>query len=113
MKKPEFKLVKFMMCDCNIKVLKYNNSRPALQLIDSVDGEPVATASVNLSNIILGEDEICIKDYSENEGMLKALQDAEVVGHVERFVQSGYVTIPIVKIEANLSKVYNNILIEQ
>jgi len=84
---------------CTLEWRRYTNGRPALLLIDSTtDGEEVAVASVNLPDIELEPDEICIKDYSENEGMLSALVTAGIVEKPHRFERSGFVTIPICRL---------------
>lgn len=45
---------------------------------------------------------VFIKDYSENEGMLKALQDAGIVGEVLRTVPCGFCTAHEVKLIAEV-----------
>lgn len=76
----------------------YGNDRTAIKLIDSTDGSLIAVASVNLVDEDLKDDEIAIKDHAENEGMLKSLIDAEVVSEPIRYVEKGYVKIPICKL---------------
>lgn len=75
-----------------------NNSRVSITLIDAEDGIPFAVATVNLPDEKLEENEIAIKNHSENEGILWALQEAGIVGQVKREVQSGFVRIPIVEL---------------
>lgn len=77
----------------------YSNGRHALRLNDA-DGGVYATASVNLPDVELAHDEICVKDYSENEGMLAALIAAGIVEDTGRRATSGHVTIPIGHITA-------------
>ena len=73
-----------------------NNNRVAISLIDAEDGIPFSIATVNLPDEPLDENEVAIKNYAENDGILWALQDAGIVGEIKRYSQSGYVTIPIV-----------------
>lgn len=87
-------IVKFKQWNCNVVFLHYHNGRTAIQLTDSVTHEPIAMASVNVDTK-LEDDEICIKDYSENEGMLSAMVNHGIVSEPIRFVQSGFVTIPV------------------
>jgi hypothetical protein len=75
-----------------------NNNRVSITLIDAEDGIPFAVATVNLPDEPLEENEIAIKNHSENEGILWALQEAGIVGQVKREVQSGFVRIPIVEL---------------
>ncbi len=77
---------------------QYMNGRTAIELIEIESGEPYAMASVNLDDEELKEDEICIKDYSENEGVLDLLVDAGYVSQPVRFADSGFVVIPICKL---------------
>lgn len=54
------------------------NNRTCLRIWNK-QGEPVATATVNIPEIQVADDEVLIKDYSENEGMLDALIQAEII----------------------------------
>lgn len=54
----------------------YGNGRVGLRLVES--DAPVATATINTA-IRVELDEIIVKDYEENEGMLDALLAAGVV----------------------------------
>jgi hypothetical protein len=53
-----------------------------------------ARASVNTDTPCL-PDEVAIKDWGENEGMLEALVTARVVQPPHRWIGSGYVEIPV------------------
>jgi hypothetical protein len=72
---------------------KYGNGRRAIKLVDLEDGELVAVATVNLPDEELGNDEVFIKDYSENEGILEFLVQNKVVFPPHGSVKSGYVTV--------------------
>lgn len=91
--------IKFHNYNC-ILVKKFyaHGNRVALSLIDEDDGEPIATCTVNLPNESLRDDEVLIKDYSENEGILDCLVKAGVVKDTGKRVCSGYVSIPICQI---------------
>ena len=54
-----------------IGVDRYLNDRLAVQLYEN--GEPFATASVNLPGEALGPEEFAFKTYSENEGLFEEL----------------------------------------
>jgi len=73
--------------------MKYSNGRTAIQLINR--GAPYAIASVNLPYEDIKDNEIAIKDYSENQGMLLSLQKAGIVGKIIRYVESGFADVPI------------------
>ena len=88
--------VKFKEWNCIAKFANYNsNNRVAIQLVEETTREPIATDSVNLTNVILKENQIAIKDYSENEGMAKALQKAGIIGELKSINYSGHVKIGI------------------
>ena len=85
-----------------IKLNKYVNKRTQIQLLDAEDGSPIAVVTVNLPNEPMMEDEAAIKNYAENAGVLSFLRENELILEVTRVVKSGYVDIPIVKL--NLDK---------
>ena len=74
----------------------YNTGTPALELIDTEDGFPFAKCTVNVPD--LAKDEVGVKDYSENEGMLDFLIDNLIIEKPHRYENSGFVKIPICKI---------------
>lgn len=77
---------------------KYGNGRRALEIIDSEDGCPVMVATVNIPEVPLAENEVIIKNYSENEGVLEFLQENGIVGPVKRQVGTGFVSCPVVDV---------------
>ena len=68
------KPIRFQEWDCLIEMGRYNNGRPALILKDAHDGEQIAVATVNLPNEPVRDNEVFIKDYSEN---FEAMTDAK------------------------------------
>ena len=76
--------VQFLDFHCDTEWETYRNGKVALQLVatgedpDTHPGEPIATATVNTDHRI-EIDEIIVKDYSENEGMVAALVEAGVI----------------------------------
>jgi hypothetical protein len=56
----------------------------------TTDGEPWLTATVCVPGVKLDADEVIIKDYSENAGVLDALVEAQIVEPPNSFVQVGY-----------------------
>jgi hypothetical protein len=53
---------------------------------------------VNIPGTVLEKDEVIIKNYSENEGVLEFLIENGIVSKPLRTVSSGWVTCPIVKL---------------
>lgn len=70
-----------------------NNGNIALMVMNEIEGD-IAICSVN-GNRVNGENEIAIKDYGENEGMVDFLVSLGII-EAEPFYRenSGFVTIP-------------------
>ena len=62
-----------------IEVKKYSNGRTAIILLDGNDGMPYATATMNVDEAYVPLEEVVIKDYSENQGMLSFLERNNIV----------------------------------
>jgi hypothetical protein len=69
--------VKFLGAECDVVFGEYENGRTAIRLIEN--GSPFATATINDTSVHLDDGLVMIKDYSENTGMVKALQDNGVI----------------------------------
>lgn len=82
--------VQFAACRCTALLRSYANGRPAVVLVHSSDQSPVACATVNLPDVALAADEILVKDYSENQGILAALVAAGIVITTGRTVSCGF-----------------------
>lgn len=93
---------------CKLKFARYNNGRIAIELVnatkikeDGIEYMPgtmnIARATVNLPDYpLLKSDEVIIKDYSENEGMLNALINAGVVAEPHSYVE--FLHAPVCKL---------------
>jgi hypothetical protein len=84
--------------DVTLKFGKYSNGRTAIELIDCEDGFPLMTATVNLPDAEIQDDEVIIKNYSENEGVLEFLIKNEIVSPPTRTIPTGWVTCQVVKL---------------
>lgn len=91
--------INFNQWECEVLIKKYPlNNRTAIELVDAEDNSPVAVATVNFPDEPLNNDEVLIKDYSENEGMYQALVDAKVISEAIEFIQRGFVQVPKCKL---------------
>ena len=88
-------LVRFKDWSCKLHRGSYDGGQTALWLTDSFTKEPIAKCTVNLPGDNIAPDEVAIKDYSENEGMVDALVAAGVVYIPHRQISIGFVTIPV------------------
>lgn len=91
--------VQFKEWNCDVRFLRYNNNRIAIQLTqyDEKGGydEPIATATINLPDVHIPDGQVIVKSYSENEGMEQALLDAGIISKEVGKAATGYVTAPI------------------
>lgn len=99
--------VTFLGIPCVLAFHQYQKGGgTAIQLFDEETGDPMCTATVNVLGANIPSKQKCldaghpehvlIKDCDENEGMLKALQDAGVVGEHVCYVNSGWSRYPLV-----------------
>ena len=86
--------VRFREWDCKVERLKYANGRTALVLVDARNQEEIAVATINLPDQPLEPGQVFIKDYSENAGMLAALERAGIVKATGESIQAGFAQIP-------------------
>lgn len=74
---------------------RYQDGSRAILVEDASTGERLFIATICLASYDEkpSEGNVFIKDYSENEGVLNALQKAGIVGDVIRSIPAGYVTV--------------------
>lgn len=75
----------------------YGNGNKAVEFIDMDDGSQLLIATVNLG-IVNPPDMITIKDYGENEGVLKFLKEIGFVGEVDHYEQAGFEEVPVCRL---------------
>lgn len=79
----------------SIKLGKYANNRTSINLIDVNDNQPYAVATTNLPDVLLLDNEVLVKDYSENEGVLEFLTTNNIVVPTDKWVTSGFVDVQV------------------
>jgi len=82
--------------NCTIKLCTYPNNRPAIIIYHN--DEVLLKASVNMPDYPIPEEYVCIKDWSENEGILKALIENEIIHPPEFTISSGFVIVNVCKL---------------
>jgi len=81
--------------DCVIQLGRYrDNGRLALILLEKETRDEMTVATVNMPEIFLQSGEILLKNWSENQGILEALQEAGVVEPTGLTYRSGFVEVP-------------------
>jgi hypothetical protein len=78
-----------------VELGKYANGRTRINLIDDSDNEPYCTATTNLPEVLLLDNEVFIKDYSENEGVLDFLTTNNIVIATDKWATSGFVDVQV------------------
>ena len=93
------KVVKFLGEELTPVMSRYANGQNSIRLVDS-DGMPFMTASVAIDHelVQLEDDEVIIKNYSENEGILEALVDAGVIENPHRGFTYHFVTMFVARL---------------
>lgn len=94
----ELPTVRFLDENCSVKFTKYANSKRIAIKLYCEDGSPMATATINIPEQPLEEDEVIIKTYSENNGVLEALKDAGYIKEVVNQIPCGHSYGVIVKL---------------
>lgn len=89
---------KFTDVYVNLRVFRYTNGNIALRAFDAEDGMPVMTLTVNPPppDNIVKDDCICVKDYSENTGLVDCLVlEGFIDPNPVRFIPSGHINLPV------------------
>ena len=95
------KKVIFHNKELSVKITTYQEpkDRIAIVLIDDEYPEEVyAIATVNIPEESIAKDEVIIKNYSENEGMLDSLAIAGIITFPSRYIKTGFVECPVCKL---------------
>ena len=82
--------------DLVVSIGNYQSGRKAIQLVDSFSGEFYTCPTADIQGLDTKfYNEVLVKDYSENQGMLKFLTENNIVTWTGRTVASGYVELYI------------------
>ena len=85
--------------DLSVSKRKHPNGQVRIDLVDTTDGCPYATATVSIQDAFYEQDEVFVKNYSENIGVLDFLIENNIVHKPHRTIGSGYVTIPVCRLK--------------
>lgn len=81
MKCKTFKYKNYGDCYFNVSNYLYNKQSMAISM-ESTDGEPITTVTVNMTDYLYEPDTATIKNYSENSGLTKFLEKLGVIEEV-------------------------------
>ncbi len=80
--------------NCKIATARYNNTQNLALLLNDEEGEGITTLTTNLKK--LPEGMVCIKNWSENQGVEDFLINAGIVRkYPVCHIQSGFVAAPV------------------
>jgi hypothetical protein len=82
--------------DCKINICKYPNECPAIVIYH--DDKVLLKASVNMPDHLIPEGYICIKDWSENEGILQVLIENRIIEPPDFLITLEFVTVQVCKL---------------
>ena len=86
--KDKFVPLKFQGTLCVLEYGAYANERLSLKLVEHMTGEPVAVCTINVDTR-LKDDQVIIKNYSENYGMYELLKDRGIISTVRKTIPVG------------------------
>ena len=90
------KIVHFNGYGCTVSISRYlSTNTPAIILYDIEDGQEVLRPTTNLLDAELKENQVLIKNYGENEGVLEALVEAGIISEPVGKMDSGFVELDI------------------
>lgn len=73
-----------------------SNGRTCIELLEARTHEPVLVATVNIDDYhLLQPNEVIIKNYSENEGVLDFMIENGIIGKPKAWISTGWVTVPV------------------
>ncbi len=80
--------------NCSLHFFKYINGQQGLAIQDEY-GHSLINVTKYLFGQLISKNQILIKNYSENEGILKCLIEQGIIADTSITVQSGYVDLHI------------------
>lgn len=107
-KNPDLKTIKFVpsysgeVTELEVEITKYKNGQNAICIYE--EGEPYMTATIAVN--VPGEpfypiapNEVVIKNYSENQGILEALVEGGIIEEPHATIGMNFVTLYVCKLK--------------
>lgn len=86
---------KYGECDnCSLQFGRYKDGSYALSIFDDY-GEPLINVTKHVPGYKLQENQILVKNYSENEGILECLIEQEIIKNTGIVVPTGFVQLHV------------------
>ncbi|GIK44893.1 MAG: DUF4313 domain-containing protein [Anaerolineae bacterium] len=87
---PKIGEIKALGHEIELMAVRYGNGRPAIVMADKEDGLPFGNLSTNLPDVHLGQNEIFIKTWSENNSLRQPALDSGLFRDTGRRVPVGH-----------------------
>jgi hypothetical protein len=94
----EPKLIRWQGTTLAVVPARYANGQNGIRLFDPETGEPYGSASTSLPRYSQQPDEVFIKNYAENEGLLEVLVKAGIVEDMGVKATAGYTAADICRL---------------
>ena len=103
-KNPQLKTIEFVssytdeVIELELEITKYRNGQNAISLY--FEGEPYMTATVAVNGVYpIEENDVVIKNYSENTGILEALVASGIIEEPHATIGMNFVTLYVAKLK--------------
>lgn len=83
--------------NCTLGFGKYYNGTHAMKIYDS-EGQPLINVTKALPGFFIGGNEVLVKDYSENEGILECLTNLGIIEPTGETLPAGYARLHLCKL---------------
>jgi len=98
---------------CKIVYTHYADGNKCIALVDATDGSPVAKCTLNIPDLMaevnddmqeakywdkIKHEIVFIKDYSENEGMYQAMEEAGMIYAKWADAKLGHASVPVTQL---------------
>ena len=99
--------IKFKNWNCTLVASYYSNEkRKAMMLVEN--GEIVAVATVNMPDYPCEKDQVYVKNYSENRGILQTLINNKIVfPNLVNELGGRFVNIPLMRLTPKALELWN------
>ena len=95
---------------CNVLMERYEHDEMSLSLVDPTDYSRICRATSNLTDSCSASNEVLIKDYAENAGVLDALVDTGLLDDTGRAIESDHSQLNVLRMSDDLQDQWQGFL---
>lgn len=104
----ELKLTYCAFPNCYFVPSRYTSNNNLALKIESEDEGSICVCTVNPPKK-LSDDVICVKDYSENKGMVEFLKNMGIIGDRVEVIPSGWVELYVYELTEHGKEIFKNV----